>query len=155
MKTKALWFACMLTLFWCHSLKGKDLQAELLPSSLIRPCSIVNAETLVEDFAPGGVTLLDRSGREFRFSYSADYNGPEVYFGQPNGKKVKSEAGSPEEACMLKILKEAYKRSFRHPFKKLPDDAPGQKSFWIQVSVRHFILVLEHRCKYKRDVEPA
>lgn len=157
MNVKSTTVAWIMAFCGCYPLIASNSPQFLWPSDLRGPCSIVDAKVYEDDSGSGGFILVDGNGKRLRFIYTYNH-GQRVYFGQPDGSKVESEPGSPEEQCLLKISKTSFTERFgpiEQPVseyyaqleKKLP-----KSEFDALIAIQHFIIVLEHRCKFKKEI---
>jgi len=94
----------------------------------------------------GGVTLVDEKGNELVFSYFQR----KAYFVTDEKTKVPSQPGSPQEQCLLKVLKELFASIHDPAFDKDPGGT-GTEKFRRQRAVKHFIRLLEGRCATKSE----
>lgn len=112
--------------------------------SLKGECELIDPVEFMDEVGSGTIKLIDENGSELVFAYFDR----KVYF-VIGGDKVDSEAGSPEERCLLKVLKNSFARTYDAAFDKDPG-GKGTKRFLEQHAVKHFIRLLEQRCATKK-----
>ena len=112
------------------------------PCELQGICSLKDAVTQNTDYGSSRVTLVDQNGNIFIVAYI----GPGVILKRQDGTEVKSKPGSPDEQCLLTVLKASYAAAFSPQMSEPPKDAAGQKRFWTQYTVNRLIGIFQRRC---------
>ena len=110
------------------------------PCDLQGKCKLIDSVEFMDEVGSGSIRLIDENNRELLFSY---FN-KEVHL-RSGARTIKSEAGSPEERCLLKVLKKSYAATYDPAFDKDPG-GDGTKRFLEQHAVKHFMRLLEQRC---------
>lgn len=108
-------------------------------------CKLIDPMEFMDELGSGTIKLMDENGSELTFAYFHQ----QVYF-VIGDKSLNSEPGSPEERCVLKILKESFAKMYDPGFDKDPG-GNGSKRFHEQHAVKHFIRLLEVRCATKPE----
>jgi hypothetical protein len=114
------------------------------PCKLKSPCKLIEPLEFLDVIGSGAVKLIDHDGSGLVFAY---FEG-KAYFVSGTKSKVDSTPGSPQEQCLLKILKESLAGVYNPAFDKDPGGA-ASKRFFEQHAVKHLIRVLESRCAAK------
>lgn len=107
-------------------------------------CGFYDAQVIYDYYGSGRVTLVDEKGNVLKFFYGHD----DVRFGRADGSRKYSVPGSPEEHCLLAAMKRSFEKAFNPPLKS-EFDTEDKQAYWTQVTVSHFIKVLERRCEKK------
>lgn len=131
-----------------HVVGGDNLKI-LEPSDLKPPCKITNAEQFASDIDFGYITLVDQNGSKLTFSCGADA----CYFVREDLSRFKSKPGSSEEQILLKIIKQAFEKTYDPALdKEATQAASPSHSYWVQRAVKFFIRALETRCATKSEL---
>ena len=138
-----------MTFCGCCRLLAADHSLVLLPSELKGLCSFVDAELFLDIVGTAHVTLIDENGNRLRIYYKPD-QGEKVLFVAQDRRWMESEPGSPEEKCLLDIMKKSFAKEFDPPLTKLPDGNEARGKYYTQHAVHRLIIALERRCSPKK-----
>jgi hypothetical protein len=131
--------AALVAFSWVVCLPGVTAPPALGPCNLKGDCKLIDPVEFLDEVGSGSVKIVDQSGAELSFMFGA--RGVYLRSGEA---KIRSQAGSADEKCLLRIFKESLARTYDPKFDKDPGGS-GSKRFFEQHAVKHFIRVLERR----------
>jgi len=122
-----------------------------MPSALRPPCTIVDADTLEDDWVSAYLTLVDLDGNRLGCWWGEDG----IILSGRDHALIHTKPGDAEEQVLLKIVKQSFAKIYdpaldrKDYFDRHPSEAPDYHWF-TQHAIERFIRGLEYRCVHKK-----